>query len=171
MNDTHVWCELCRGYAKDQTTYDAHYREKQEPAKKPLMKVSQSEPTPVPEPRRQPEKEPKKEPEKEPTPGTQSGQVTDLSQSLISTGAATSETNCEDRPFECKHCGKTFKKAPQRNMHVNMVHCIHECTDCDKRFLTEEGRDNHRANVHKHPRFHCKVKRCEVYAHNVEELH
>ena len=107
----------------------------------------------------------------EPTPETQSGQVTDLSQSVISTGAATSETDREDRPFECKHCNKTFKKAPQRNMHINMVHHIHKCTDCDKRFVTEEGRDHHRADAHQHPRFHCKVKRCDVYAHNQEELH
>ena len=56
-------------------------------------------------------------------------------------------------------------------MHINMVHRIHKCTDCDKRFVTEEGRDNHRADVHQHPRFHCKVKRCGVYAHNQEELH
>ena len=52
MNDTHVWCELCRGYAKDQTTYDAHYKEKHESAKKSPMKVSQRESTPVSEPRK-----------------------------------------------------------------------------------------------------------------------
>ena len=167
MNDTHVWCKLCRGYAKDLATYDAHYKVKHKPAKKSPMKVSQREPTPVREPR----KEPEKEPEKEPTPEPPTGQVTDLSQSLISTETVTTETNCEDHPFECKHCKKTFKKAPQRNMHINTVHHIHKCTDCDKRFLTEEAKDNHRANVHKHPRFHCKVKRCDVYAHNVEELH
>ena len=150
----------------DQATYDAHYKEKHEPAKKSPMKVSQREPTPIPKPR----KEPEKEPEKEPTPEPPTSQVTDLSQSLISTEAATTETDCEDHPFECKHCKKTFRKAPERNKHVNRIHRIHKCTDCDKRFLTEEARDNHRADVHKHPRFHCKVKRCDVYAHNVEEL-
>ena len=72
---------------RDQTAYDAHYKEKHEPAKKPPMKVSQREPTPTPEP----SKEPAQEPDKEPTPEPQSGQVTDLSQSVISTGAATSE--------------------------------------------------------------------------------
>ena len=119
---------------------------------------------------KEPEKEPKKEPEKEPTQETSTGQVTDLSQSQISE-AATTETNHKECPFECKQCKKTFKKAPQRNMHINTVHHIHKCTDCEKHFLTEEGRDNHRADVHKHPRFHCRVKRCDVYVHNIEELH
>ena len=168
MKDNHVWCELCRGYARDQTAYDAHYKEKHEPAKKPPMKVSQREPTPTPEPSNKPTQEPDKEPVEEPTPEPKPGQV---SQSVISTGAATSETNCEGRPFKCKHCDKAFKNAPQRNMHINRIHRIHKCTDCDKRFITEEGRDHHRADVHKHPRFHCEVKRCEVYAHNLEELH
>ena len=164
MKDNHVWCESCRGYTKDQATYDAHYKEKHEPAKKSPLKVTQREPTPVPEPEKEPEQEPISEP-------TGSEQVTDLPQSVVSEGAATSETDLEDRPFECKICKRKFKTAPQRNIHRNQVHRIHKCTDCNKRFLTEEDRDNHGADVHKHPRFHCKVKRCDVYAHNVEELH
>ena len=167
MNATHVWCELCRGYAKDQATYDNHYKEKHEPSRKSPLKVTQRESTPIPAPGKEPEKEPEKEPTPDPTPG----QVSDLSQSLVSTNVATTETEREDHLFECKHCKKTFKKAPQRNMHINRVHRIHKCTDCDKRFLSEEARDNHRADVHKHPRFHCKVKNCDVYAHNIEELH
>ena len=114
MNDTHVWCELCRGYAKDQTTYDAHYKEKHESAKKSLMKVSQREPTPIPEPRREPAKEPAKEPEKEPnkepTQEPPSGQVTDLSQSLISTGAATSETDREDAHLNVSTVKRPLRK-------------------------------------------------------------
>ena len=117
MNDNHVWCKLCRGHAKDQTAYDAHYKEKHEPAKKSPMKVSQREPTPTPEPSKgpaqepskEPAQEPDKEPDKEPTPEPQSGQV---SQSVISTGVATSQTDRKNRPLECKHCNKTFKKAP-----------------------------------------------------------
>ena len=163
MNNTHVWCELCKGYTKNQTTYDNHYKEKHESTMKSPLKVTQREPTPIPDP-----VEPEKEPKKEPTPETPASQV---SQSVISSVAATTETNRKDCPFGCKHCGKTFKKAPQRNMHINTVHHIHKCIDCDKRFLTEEGRDNHRADVHKHPRFLCRVKRCDVYAHNIEELH
>ena len=163
MNNTHVWCEICRGYAKDQTTYDSHYKEKHESAKKSPLKVTQGESTPT--------KESEKEPEKEPTPEPPTGHVTALSQSLILSEVATTETDHEDCPFECKHCKKTFKKAPQRNMHINTVHRIHKCTDCDKHFLTEEGRHNYRADAHKHPRFHCRVKKCDVYTHNVKELH
>ena len=186
MKDNHVWCEICRGYAKDQETFDSHYK-KHEAAKKSPLKVIQREPTPTPaleaEPEREPtqelEKEPgkeptpeqEKEPEKEPTPEDTPGQVSDLSQSVISTGAATSETDCEDHPFSCKHCDRSFRRAPQRNMHINRVHRIHKCTDCEKRFLTEDARNDHRADAHKHPRFHCKVARCNEYAHNLEELH
>ena len=169
MNNHHVWCELCKGYAKNQTTYDNHYKEKHESTKEPPLKVTQREPTPIPDPV-DPVDEPEKEPEKEPKKEPPASQVSDPHQLVISSQTATPGTSLEDRPFGCKHCGKTFKKAPQRNMHINTVHCIHKCTDCDKRFLTEEGRDNHRADVHKHPRFHCKVKRCDAYAHNMEEL-
>ena len=95
MKDNHVWCESCRGYTKDQATYDAHYKEKHEPAKKSPLKVTQREPTPVPEPEKEPEQEPISEP-------TGSEQVTDLPQSVVSKGTATSETDLEDRPFECK---------------------------------------------------------------------
>ena len=49
MNNHHVWCELCKGYAKDQTSYDSHYKEKHEPEKEPPLKVTQREPTPTPE--------------------------------------------------------------------------------------------------------------------------
>ena len=54
-----------------------------------------SEPTPVPEPEKEPEKEPMSEP-------TGSKQVTDLPQSVASEGAATSETDIEDRPLNVK---------------------------------------------------------------------
>ena len=73
MNDNHVWCELCRGHTRDQTAYDAHYKEKHEPAKKSPMKVSQREPTPTPEPSKEPTQEPDKEPNKEPNSGTSIG--------------------------------------------------------------------------------------------------
>ena len=164
MNGNHIWCELCRGYAKDQAAYDAHYKEKHEPAKKSPMKVSQREPTPVPEL----EKESEKEPEKEPTQEPSTGQV---SQSLISTEAATTETDREGRQFKCKHCEEAFAKAGQRNTHIKTVHRIHKCTECNKSFLTAKGRDQHASTVHKPPEFHCKVERCNVCAGNLGELH
>ena len=170
MNTNHVWCEICRGHTRDQAAYDKHYKERHETVQKPELKVTQREPTPVPGPDDVTE-EPEQEPQEKPTPEPQTGQVSELSQSVVTSEAATSEVDREDRPFKCKHCSKTFTKAPQRNMHTNTVHRTHKCTDCDKRFLTEEGRDNHRADVHKHPRFHCKVKRCDAYAHSMEELH
>ena len=168
MNDNHVWCELCRGYARDQTAYDAHYKEKHEPAKKSPMKVSQREPTPTPEPSNEPTQEPVQEPDVEPTPEPQSGQV---SQSVISTGAATSETDREDRPFKCKHCNEAFAKAGQRNTHIKTVHRIHHCNECNKSFLTEKGRDQHTSTVHKHPKFYCNIERCSVCAETLGELH
>ena len=170
MNTNHVWCEICRGHTRDQAAYDKHYKEKHEAVQKSPLKITWRETTPVPGPDDVTE-ELEQEPQEEPTLEPQTGQVSELSQSVVTSEAATSEVDREDRPFECKYCSKTFKKAPQRNMHINTVHRIHKCTDCDKRFLTEEGRDNHRADVHKHPRFHCKVKRCDKYAHSTEELH
>ena len=155
MTTKHVQCEICKGYAKDQEKLESHYKEKHVPSMSSPKKVTTREPTP------------EKEPEKEPTPEQpkSSEQVTDLSQSLGSQSVATSETDREDCPFKCKYCEKSFRKAPQLNMHINTKHRIHKCTDCDKRFVTEEGRDNHRADVHKHPRFHCKVSMCNTYTH------
>ena len=73
--------------------------------------------TPVPEPEKELEKEPMSEP-------TGSEQVTDLPQSVASEGAATSETDLEDRPFECKICKRRFKTAPPRR---NSKEQIKEC--------------------------------------------
>ena len=160
MNRAHVWCDICKGHTKNQEKYESHCRQKHAPTSS-LMKVTMREPTP--------EKEPDKEPTKDPAAGSE--QITDLSQSVISDGVATTETDREDRPFKCKHCERTFKKAPQLNMHVNTKHKIHKCTDCGKHFITEEGRDNHKADVHKYPRFHCRKGNCNEYAHNTEELY
>ena len=162
MNGNHIWCEICRGYAKDQAAYDAHYKEKQEPAKKSPLKVSQREPTP--EPRKEPEKEPKKEPTQEPS----TGQVSD---SLIPTNTATTETDREGCQLKCKHCDEAFAKAGQRNTHRKTVHRIHHCNECNKSFLTEKGRDQHTTTVHKHPKFYYSVERCSVCAESVGELH
>ena len=157
MDNKHVWCELCRGYTRDQKGYESHCREKHEKASKSPKKAT---------------KEPDKEPEKEPTPEPPGSKlITDISESQVSEGAATTETDREDRPFKCKHCKRRCKTAAEMNMHINRRHRIHKCTDCDKHFLKEEDRVNHRADIHKHPRFHCKIKKCDVYAHNMEELH
>ena len=160
MNNKHFWCEICKGHAGTKEKYDAHCREKHAPTASSPKVTSRSEDT-------------EKEPTQEPT-----GELTDLSQSQVSVSqsqvseeAATTETNREDRPHKCKHCGKGFKKVPQLTMHINTKHRVHKCTDCDKRFVTEEGRDNHRADVHKHPRFHCQVRKCDVYTHSSEELY
>ena len=160
MNNKHFWCEICKGYAGTKEKYDAHCREKHAPATSSPKVTSRGDDT-------------EKEPEKEPT-----DNITDLSQSQVSVSqsqvsdeAVTMETDREDRPHKCKHCGKGFKEIPQLSMHINTKHRIYKCTDCDKRFVTEEGRDNHRADAHKYPRFHCQVKKCDVYTHSSEELY
>ena len=145
MNNRHVWCELCKGYARDQEKFDFHYKEKHTPKTSSPLKVSQREPTP--EETEEPEVESSCEPPASSEQDLSQSQQ-NLSQSQVSGGATTLETNREDRPYECKYCKRTFKKAPQLNMHINTKHRIHQCTVCEKRFTTEEGRDNHRADVH-----------------------
>ena len=151
LDNKHVWCEPCQGYVKNQQTCEAHYRAKHD---------QQSKTT---------EEEPREEPM--PTPQAEPEQEQDTSQSQVSEEQATPKTGHNNCPHKCKYCGKGFKMAPQVNVHTNRKHRTILCTNCDKYFVTEQGRDNHRADVHKYPRFHCKVKKCGVYAHTPEELH
>ena len=135
----------------DQQTYDAHYKVKHD--KGPKMAEEQPQKEPTPKPQADPEL------------------TLDPPQPQVTGDQATPKTGHDDCQHKCKYCGKGFSTASQVNMHINTKYRIILCTDCDKRFVSEQARDDHRTDVHKYPRFHCKIKKCGAFAHSPEELH
>ena len=51
-------------------------------------------------------------------------------------------------------------------MHINRRHKKVKCLECEKQFI-----NNHFKDVHRLPKFNCRVKGCLVYAHNDLEKH
>ena len=137
----HFSCKLCDGYLRSTEAYEDHCKEKHG----------------------QVQEEPRKEPEPEPAPQEPTPQVSE--------DPAIKDTSHDDHPHKCRYCGRGFKKVPEMNMHISHKHRTIPCQDCGKKFVTDQDRDNHRADVHDLPRFHCRSQGCEVYAHNVIELH
>ena len=54
---------------------------------------------------------------------------------------------------------------------MNEKHWTFKCQDCDKVFVLAADRDNHRRDVHTHPRHSCDVPQCKVFKINSDELH
>ena len=137
----HFPCKLCDGYVRSAEDYDYHCKKKHG----------------------QVQEEPQQEPEPEPAPQEPTPQVSEE--------PAIKDTSRDDRPHKCRYCGRGFKKIPEMNMHISHKHRMVRCQDCGKKFVTNLDRDNHRADVHDLPRFHCRVAGCDVYTHNLNELH
>ena len=87
------------------------------------------------------------------------------------TGTATQATSAENRQFGCVHCSASFGYRTELMSHVNKKHRTIKCQDCDKMFVLVADRDNHRRDVHTHPRYSCDAPRCKVFKINSDELH
>ena len=89
----------------------------------------------------------------------------------MGTGTATQATSAENRQFGCSHCSSSFSTRTELLSHVNQKHRTIKCQDCDKMFVLAADRDNHRRDVHAHPKHSCDAPQCKVFKINSDELH
>ena len=150
LDKTHVWCDDCHRFVKDRATFNKHYRkfhDKQQEKEDP----QQQQPTPQPQ-----------------STGASAGASTGIS---MGTGTATQATSAENRQFGCVHCSSSFSTRTELVSHVNQKHRTIKCQDCDKMFVLAADHDNHRRDVHTHPRYFCDAPLCKVFKINSDELH
>ena len=149
LDATHVWCDDCHKFVKDRATFNKHYRkfhDRQQEKEDP----QQQQPTPQPQ-----------------STGASAGASTGIS---MGTGTATQATSAEIRQFSCVHCSSRFSTRTELVSHVNQKHRTIKCQDCDKMFVLAADRDNHRRDVHTHPRHSCDAPQCKVFKINIDEL-
>ena len=149
LDKTHVWCDDCHRFVKDRATFNKHYRkfhDKQQEKEDP----PQQQPTPQPQ-----------------STGASAGASTGIS---MGTGTATQATSAENRQFGCVHCSSSFSTRTELVSHVNQKHRTIKCQDCDKMFVLAADRDNHRRDVHTHPKYSCDAPQCKVFKINSDEL-
>ena len=150
LDATHVWCDDCHKFVKDRATFNKHYRkfhDRQQEVEDP----QQQQPTPQPQ-----------------STGASAGAGTGIS---MGTGTATQATSAENRQFGCSHCSSSFSTRTELLSHVNQKHRTIKCQDCDKMFVLAADRDNHRRDVHAHPKHSCDAPQCKVFKINSDELH
>ena len=149
LDKTHVWCDDCHRFVKDRATFNKHYRklhDKQQEKEDP----PQQQPTPQPQ-----------------STGASAGASTGIS---MGTSMATQATSAENRQFGCVHCSSSFSTRTELVSHVNQKHRTIKCQDCDKMFVLAADRDNHRRDVHTHPKYSCDAPQCKVFKINSDEL-
>ena len=149
LDKTHVWCDDCHRFVKDRATFNKHYRkfhDKQQEKEDP----PQQQPTPQPQ-----------------STGASAGASTGIS---MGTGTATQATSAENRQFGCVHCSSSFSTRTELVSHVNQKHRTIKCQDCDKMFVLAADHDNHRRDVHTHPKYSCDTLQCKVFKINSDEL-
>ena len=145
LDSTHVWCDNCHKFVKDRASFSKHFRE--------FHGAQQEKKDPPPQ---------QQTPQPQSTTGSSAG---------TGTGTATQATSAENRQFGCVHCSASFSYRTELISHVNEKHWTFKCQDCDKMFVLAADRDNHRRDVHTHPRHSCDVPQCKVFKINSDELH
>ena len=145
LDSTHVWCDNCHKCVKDRASFSKHFRE--------FHGAQQEKKDPPPQ---------QQTPQPQSTTGSSAG---------TGTGTATQATSAENRQFGCVHCSASFGYRTELTSHVNEKHWTFKCQDCDKMFVLAADRDNHRRDVHTHPRHSCDVPQCKVFKINSDELH
>ena len=163
LDATHVWCDDCHRFVKDKASFNKHFRE--------VHGVQQGKKDPLPQ---QQTPQPQSTTSKGAGTGTGTGTVTQAtsaeSRQSTGSGTATQATSAENRQFGCVHCSAGFPTRTELVSHVNQKHCTIKCQDCDKMFVLAADRDNHRRDVHTHPRYSCDAPQCEVFTYNSDEL-
>ena len=148
LDATHVWCDDCHRFVKDRASFNKHFRE--------VHGIQQEKKDPPPQ---------QQTPQPQSTTSKGAGTSTGTG-----SGTATQATSAENRQFGCVHCSASFPTRTELVSHVNQKHRTIECQDCDKMFVLAADRDNHRRDVHTHPRYSCDAPQCKVFTNNSDEL-
>ena len=163
LDATHVWCDDCHRFVKDKASFNKHFRE--------VHGVQQEKKDPPPQ---QQTPQPQSTTSKGAGTSTGTGMATQAtsaeSRQSTGSGMATQATSAENRQFGCVHCSAGFPTRTELVSHVNQKHRTIKCQDCDKMFVLAADRDNHRRDVHTHPRYFCDAPQCEVFTNNSDEL-
>ena len=163
LDATHVWCDDCHRFVKDKASFNKHFRE--------VHGVQQGKKDPPPQQQTpQPQSTTSKGAGTSTGTGTATQATSAESRQSTGSGTATQATSAENRQFGCVHCSAGFPTRTELVSHVNQKHRTIECQDCDKMFVLAADRDNHRRDVHTHPRYSCDAPQCEVFTNNSDEL-
>ena len=87
-------------------------------------------------------------------------------QPQVTEDLATKDTDHQDCKVKCKYCDRYFNTVLEMNIHINRRHKKVQCPECEKQFVKQVDCDNHFKDVHRLPKFLCRIKGCPVYAHN-----
>ena len=163
LDATHVWCDDCHRFIKDKASFNKHFSE--------VHGVQQEKKDPPPQQQTpQPQSTTSKGAGTSTGTGTATQATSAKSRQSTGSGMATQATSAENCQFGCVHCSAGFPTRTELVSHVNQKHRTIECQDCDKMFVLAADRDNHRRDVHTHPRYSCDAPQCEVFTNNSDEL-